>query len=168
MYIWVFKEGVDHPIKAELVARTKCELITPGVVHPYDYAMIHMEEDLRLPGLKIAEPDVLKMGEKVIFTGSTGGFAFFSRFGYITQLDKYFQEDYEGKLTLASWEKFPYWTVYPGGPGDSGGPVTNIKAEIVTIMYCGVTNYSEEYIFGNPTQIIWDFLKEFKLEHLAR
>ncbi len=167
MYIWVFKEGIDHPIKAELVARTKCELITQQV-HFNDYAVIHMEEDLGLPGLKIAKPDTLKMGDKVIFTGSTGGFAFFSRFMYVTKLDEYFQRDYEGKLERLFWEKFPFWTVYPGGPGDSGGSVTDIKGEIVTIMYCGVTNYSEEYIFGNPTQIIWDFLKEYNLEHLAR
>lgn len=167
MYIWVFKEGIDHPIKAELVARTKCELITREV-HFYDYAVVHMEEDLGLPGLKIAKPGTLKMGDKVIFTGSTGGFAFFTRFGYVTKLKDYFQRDIEGKLELSPFEKFPFWTVYPGGPGDSGGFVVNIKGEIVTVMYCGVTNYSEEYIFGNPTQIIWDFLKEYNLEHLAR
>ncbi len=167
MYTWVFKEGVDHPIEAELVARTECELITQGV-HFNDYAIIKMEEDLGLPGLKIAKPGTLQLGDKVIFTGSTGGFAFFSRFGYMTKLDEYFQKDFEGKLERFSREKFPLWTVYPGGPGDSGGSVINIKGEIVTIMYCGVTNYSEEYIFGNPTQIIWDFLKEHNLEHLAR
>ncbi len=167
MYIWIFKEGVDHPIKAELVARTECELITREV-HFNDYAIIKMEEDLELPGLKIAKPDTLKMGDKVIFTGSTGGFAFFTRFGYVTKLEEYFQRDIEGKLELVSLESFPFWTVYPGGSGDSGGSVVNIKGEIVTIMYCGITNHSEEYIFGNPTQMIWDFLKEYNLEHLAR
>ena len=167
MHIWVFKEGVDHPIKAELIARTKCELITREV-HFYDYAVIKMETDLELPGLKIAEPDSLKMGNKVIFTGSTGGFAFFTRFGYVTKLQNYLQKDIEGKLELSSLEKFPFWTVYPGGPGDSGGFVVDIQGEIVTVMYCGITNYSENYIFGNPTQIIWDFLKKYNLEHLAR
>jgi len=167
MHIWVFKENIDYPIQATMVARTRCELIT-RYVHFYDYAIIHLEEDLELPGLKIAKPGTLKMGDKVIFTGSTGGLAWFTRFGYITKLQKYFQKDYEGKLKLSSFEKFPFWTVYPGGPGDSGGFVTNVKGEIVTVMYCGVTVYSEEYIFGNPTRIVWDFLKEFKLEHLAR
>ena len=167
MHIWVLKEGIDHPIKATMVARTKCELITQGV-HFNDYAVIKMEEDLGLPGLKIAKPGTLRQWSKVIYSGSAGGFAFFSRAGNITSLQYFFQKDYEGRLHLSFWEDFPYWIVYPGGPGDSGGPVTNIKGEIVTIMYCGMTVYSEEYIFGNPTQMIWDFLKEYNLEHLAR
>jgi len=167
MSVWVFKEGIGHPIKAKLIVRTECELISEGV-HFYDYAIIKMEEDLGLPGLKIAKPDSLKMGDKVIFTGSTGGFAFFTRFGYATKLQNYLQRDIAGKLGLSSFEKFPFWTVYPGGSGDSGGFVVDTNGEIVTVMYCGLTNNSEMYIFGNPTQIIWDFLKEYNLEHLAR
>ena len=165
MYIWVLKEGIDHPIKASLAVRTQCEI---SQIFSDDYAIIKMEENLGLPGLKIAKPDQLKDGDKVIFTGSTGGLAFFSRFGSITKLQHFFQKDTEGRLHLSFWEDFPFWTVYPGGPGDSGGSVVNLDANIVTIMYCGITVYSEEYIFGNPTQMIWDFLKKYNLEHLAR
>lgn len=165
MQIWVLKEGVDHPIKATIVARTENEI--SGIFFD-DYAVIKMEEDLGLPGLKIAKPSTFRQWSRVIFSGSTGGFAFFSRAGNITTLQYFFRKDYEGRLHLSFWEDFPYWTVYPGGPGDSGGPVTNIEGEIVTVMYAGVEVYSEEYIFGNPTQMIWDFLKKYNLEHLAR
>jgi len=165
MYIWVLKEGLDHPIKAGLIARTENEI---SGIFSDDYAVIKMEEDLKLPGLKIAKPSKLRDGDKVIFTGSTGGLAFFTRFGSITKLQHFFQTDTEGRLHLSFWEDFPFWTVYPGGPGDSGGPVVNFKGEIATMMYCGITVFSEDYIFGNPTEMIWNFLKKYNLEHLAR
>jgi len=165
MHIWVLQEGIDHPIQASLVVRTQCEV---SQIFSDDYAIIRMEENLGLPGLKIAKPNKLKDGDKVIFTGSTGGLAFFSRFSSITKLQHFFQKDTEGRLHLSFWEDFPFWTVYPGGPGDSGGPVVNFKGEIVTVMYCGITVYSEDYIFGNPTQMIWDFLKKYNLEYLGK
>lgn len=164
MYIWVLKEGVDHPIKAHLVARTESEI--SGVFYD-DYAVIKMEEDLGLPGLKISTQD-LKDGDKVMFTGSPGGLAFFTRFGFITRMQDYFKKDDQGVLHLSFWENFPYWTVYPGGPGDSGGFVANIKGEIATVMYRGLTVYSEEYIFGNPVKFLWDFLKKYNLEYLGK
>lgn len=164
MYIWVLKEGVDHPIKAHLVARSENEI---SKVFYDDYAVIKMEEDLGLPGLKISTQD-LKDGDKVIFTGSPGGLAFFTRFGFITRLQNYFKKDDQGVLHLSFWENFPYWTVYPGGPGDSGGFVANMKGEIATVMYCGLTVYSEDYIFGNPISLLWDFLKKHNLEYLGK
>lgn len=164
MYIWVLKEGADHPIKAYLVARSENEI--SKVVYD-DYAVIKMEEDLGLVGLKISTQD-LKDGDKVMFTGSPGGLAFFTRFGFITRLQNYFKKDDQGILHLSFWEDFPYWTVYPGGPGDSGGFVANMKGEIATVMYCGLTVYSENYIFGNPISLLWDFLKKHNLEYLGK
>lgn len=165
MNIWMLKEGMDHPVKCKLIVRTKCELTK---ISSNDYAIVEMEENLGLPGLKIAKPDSLKMGDKVIFSGSVGGLAFFSRFGYVTQLKNYFTKDAQGRLTLTSFENFPFWTIYPSGSGDSGGGVTNVKGELVTIMYCGITVSSEAYVFGNPTQMIWDFLKKYDMEYLGK
>jgi len=164
MYVWVLKEGVDHPIKAYLVARSENEI--SKVVYD-DYAVIKMEEELGLPGLKISTQD-LKDGDKVMFTGSPGGLAFFTRFGFITRLQNYFRKDAQGILHLSFFQDFPYWTVYPGGPGDSGGFVANMNGEIATVMYLGLTVHSENYTFCNPVKFLWDFLKKHNLEHLGK
>ena len=150
--IWVFIPGWDHAVEAELVCKSK-----EGTFWD-DYAVIRLKEKVRLPGLPIAkkQPNV---GEKVIFTGSVGGFAFFSRFGYVTELHWNFRRAADGTLHLTPWEEFPYMVTFPGGPGDSGGSICNIKGELAGIMYCGVTNYSEEYIFSNPLSKLREFLK---------
>ncbi len=163
--IWILKEGVDHPIKAELIARTKCEYSGEMA---NDYALLKMEEDLGLPGLEIAKPGNLKHGQRVIFSGSTGGLAFFTRFGYVTQLQHFFSKDLEGRLHLSFWEDFPFWVVYPGGAGDSGGPVTNIQGEIVTMMYCGIAVHEENYVLSNPTAMLWEFLEKYNLKRLLK
>jgi len=163
--IWILKQGTDHPIKAKLIARTECE--KSGEM-ANDYALLKMEEDLGLPGLEIAQPGTLKDGQRVIFSGSTGGLAFFSRFGYVTKLQQFFSKDSKGMLHLSFWEDFPFWVVYPGGAGDSGGAVTNTQGEIVTVMYCGITVHEENYVLSNPTKMIWEFLEKYNLKRLLK
>lgn len=159
---YVFKRSLNHYVEADVVA------ISEGKEFNDDYAVIRLREDLGMPGLKIAKADSLKMGDKVIYSGSVGGMAWFTRFGRVTQFSHFFRRDESGKLHLSFYEKFPYWCVYPSGPGDSGGSVTNIYGEIVTIMYCGVNVYEEQYVFGNPTALLWDFLNKHDLGWLGQ
>ena len=157
--IYVFIPGFDHPVQADLVCKS------PGDNFYDDYAVLKLREDAGLPGLRVAEKQPVP-GEKVIFTGSTGGFAFFSRFGHVTELQWHFRTDNAGILHLTTWEEFPYMCVFPGGPGDSGGSICNVKGELAGIMYCGLTNYSEEYIFANPLDMLRKFLLKNNLGFL--
>lgn len=157
--IWVFIPGWDHAIEATLVAKSEDGCFWD------DYAVIKLTEKTGLPGLRIGDTQP-KPGEKVINTGSTGGFAFFTRYSRITELQYYFRRGSDDVLHLTPWENFPYLCVFPGGPGDSGGSVCNTSGELVAIMYCGLTNYSEEYVFANPLSILHDWLERNGLSHL--
>lgn len=159
--IWAFKEGIDHGIKCDLIARGD---IDADFVN--DYAIIKLQEDLMLPGLKISRIQPTS-GERVIFTGSVGGLAYFTRFGYITDLEWYFKVGEDGQLHLSQLGTLKFMVLYPGGPGDSGGSVKNMSGEIVGIMYCGIDIYSENYIMINPTEVLWNFLKAAGLERLG-
>jgi S1-C subfamily serine protease len=162
MVIWVFHESLDHPIQADVVAEsgTKTDF--------FDYAIIKLKENLGLPGLKVAAPDSAKVGDQVIFTGSPGGIGYFTRFMQLTKFEWFLQTNEEGILTIRRYEEFPFWCVFPGGPGDSGGSIKNLKGEIISVLYCGIEIYAENYIFGNPTQKIWSFLQSVGLEALGK
>ena len=122
-----------------------------------DYALLSMDKDLKLPGLILAEQDAV-IGEKVIFAGTVGGLCI-TRFGYSTQFKWLFIKR-DGKAVLTNWQKDYFLTVYPGGNGDSGGTITNIRGEIVGMMYCGVEIYGESYIFSNPMHRLREFLNK--------
>jgi S1-C subfamily serine protease len=157
--IWVFIPGWDHAVEADLVCKSE------GGAFWNDYAVIKLREKTRLPGLRIGDTQPLP-GDRVINTGSPGGFAFFTRYSHITEGQYYFTRGYDEKLHLTPWENFPYMVIKGGGPGDSGGSICNIQGELVGIMYCGITNYSEEYIFANPTSMLHDFLEKNGLGYL--
>jgi hypothetical protein len=159
--IWAFMEGLDRVIECELVARGNIDANWMN-----DYAVIKLKEDLGLPGLKIAKVEP-NCGDLVIYSGSVGGLAFFTRFGRITQLQAYFNVGSDGKLHLSPFGEGAYWIVYPSGNGDSGGSIKNLDGEIIGIMYVGVTVYDECYVFSNRLEYLWYFLKAAKLEHLG-
>ncbi len=144
--------GLDHPVKCEVIKQTdRSDDFTN------DYALLRMKEDVGLPGLKVASKDVLP-GEKVIFAGTVGGMCI-TRFGFCTYFKYFFKVD-EGVLKLAFWHDDAFITVYPGGNGDSGGTICNTKGEIVGVMYCGIENHLESYIFSNPVHRLHKFLEE--------
>ena len=157
--IWVFIPGWDHAVEADLVCKS------PDGNFCDDYAVIKLRERTGLPGLRISSTPA-KPGEKVINTGSTGGFAWFTRYSRVTELQFYFRRGMDDILHLTPWEDFPYLCVFPGGPGDSGGSVCNIRGELVGVMYCGLTNYSEEYVFSNPLRFLREFLLKNGLDGL--
>ena len=158
MKCWVFFDWMDRAVEAELVAVSENKDMSD------DYAVIKLKEDLGLPGLRIAAPDALQKGDPVIYSGSVGGCAFFTRYGYVTTFQKFLRRDKaDGRLHLSYWNDFKFWCIYPSGPGDSGGSIKNIRGEVVTIMYCGVAVYKEQYVFGNPTQMLIDFLNKHNL-----
>lgn len=157
--IWVFIPGWDHAVEADLICKSE-----DGTFWD-DYAVIKLREDVGLPGLRIGYTQP-QPGEKVINTGSTGGFAFFSRYSRVTSLQYYFKRGLDDILHLTPWEDFPYMCVFPGGGGDSGGSICNIKGELIGIMYCGLTNQSEEYVFANPLSLLHSFLAKNGLGHL--
>jgi len=157
--IWVFIAGWDHAVEADLVCKSELGQFWD------DYAVIKLREDTGLPGLRIGDKQP-KAGEKIINTGSTGGFAWFTRYSRVTELQYYFRRGYDDILHLTPWEEFPYMCIFPGGPGDSGGSICNTKGELVGIMYCGLTNYSEEYVFANPLYMLHEWLEKNELSHL--
>lgn len=161
--IWVFHQGTDHPIEADLIAITSNN---SDEDYYNDYAVIQLREDLGLPGIPIASHDV-KLGEKVMFGCSVGGTAYFLRFGYASWFKWYFRKDNEGKLHLTHRVNYHFTTVYPSGPGDSGSGIFNIRGELVGIAYLGVNVYEEMYCFANPIEMLWKFLDEHHLKYLG-
>jgi len=128
---------------------------------PYDdYTLLKIRKKTKLPGIKIAKKEA-NVGDKVLFSGSTGGVLFRLRFGYLEDW-KYFLRKHtgSGKLGLVSWHEFPFLCVHPGGPGDSGGGIFNNKGQLIGMMYCGIAMYDEEYIFSNPLDMLKAFLKD--------
>jgi hypothetical protein len=158
--IWVLKEGVDHPMPAELVA------ISKGKDSTDDYAVIKVAENMGMRGIRISKSEP-KRGEKVMFGCSVGGSAFFLRFGWLAQYKWYFAKDSLGNLHLKKWNEFHYNTLYPSGPGDSGAGIFNIYGQLVGIMYCGINVYEEMYCFANPISMLHDFLNNHGLEWLT-
>jgi len=124
-----------------------------------DYALLKLRQPAGLPGIKIAKREPQLM-DPILFSGSTGGMMFRLRAGYLEfSQGTLVQEQFSGRLAHVQWFDFPFYTVHPGGPGDSGGGIFNDKGELIGIMYCGVTNYSEEYIFSNPLDVLRGWLK---------
>lgn len=160
MKIYVYQKDAMLAIESELVA------ITSGPKFCDDYAVIKLSVPLGFPGLKLATIEG-RDGEPIIFIGSTGGLAFHTRYGFLTHASRYFEREGE-IMALNRWDDFDLVMTYPGGPGDSGGIIVNARGELLGIMYCGVTVYSEEYIFTNPIRMAWDFLTSNKLDGLAR
>lgn len=159
--IWIFhaRGGV---FEADLVAMSE------GKEFCDDYAIIKVKEDLGYKGIRIVQAENAKRGDKVIVIGSPGKIAFFTRFTYLTTFKNFLRRNDEGNLALSYYDEFPYWCIYPGGPGDSGGSIRNIYGNLISILYCGIELYSEEYIFANPTKMLWDFLKKNNLEWLGQ
>ena len=162
MSIWVFKDNLDQAIPATIVAKTDMEPWTD------DYAVIKTKEHFGLPGLKLAKSDEVKKFDKVIFSGSVGGLAFFSRMVNVTTFRNFFKRGADGKLHLSYWTDYNFWIVYPGGGGDSGGSVCTLDGKIFSIMAWGVIVYEEAYIMGNPTSKLLDFLHYHDLEYLGK
>ncbi len=162
MRIWVFKDRLNRAIEAKLVAKTDMNPWTD------DYAVIKMQEHMKLPGLRIADPKDIRKFDKVIFSGSVGGLAFFSRMVNMTTFRQFFQRGNDGNLHLSYWTDYNFWIFYPGGNGDSGGVPCTLEGEIITVMCWGISVYDEQYIMGNPTEMLLAFLKEHKLEHLGK
>lgn len=159
--IYVFKEGWDHPIEADIVA------ISEGNEFYDDYAVIKPREDLGVKGLKIAKPDDLKLGDKVIYSGTPGGMRV-TRYGHLTYTRWFFRRDqYDNRLHFSPFQDFDYLCVLCGGPGDSGGSMITIDGKLYSILYCGVHVYGTEYIFANPNFMLTDFLKKHKLEWIG-
>ena len=157
--IWVMREGVDHAIKAEIVAVSKRRDDTD------DYAVLKTTEDMGMKGLSLSKSEP-KRGEKVMFGCSVGGAGFFLRFGWLTKYKWFFSKDNDGNLHLKKWNKFAYNTVYPSGPGDSGSGIFNVNGQLVGIMYCGINVYEEMYCFANPLSMLHEFLENHGLEWL--
>ena len=162
MVPWVVRKGDANFHRATVLAKSEHKEFCD------DYAVLAVQtSSWRLPGLKIAKKEV-KKGERVILSGSVGGSAFFTRFCVTTSFHKFFKRDNEGQLHLSFWNEFEYLpTVYPGGNGDSGSSVCNLRGEIVGVVYCGVELYAEDYLFSNPLQMLKDFLEKYDLGYLG-
>jgi hypothetical protein len=153
IHVYAIFEGLDHPVECNVIA------VSEGKEFYDDYAVLKLNEDVKRNGLKIAKNE-FRHGEWVIFSGSTGGLAFWTRIGHAVDLRQYFFRDVNtGILHLGFLGKFYFLTVYPGGPGDSGGSIKNEHGEIIGLMYCGISLYDEQYILSNPLSILKVFLQ---------
>ena len=163
MKIWVFLDGIDHAIGADIVAKSGDDMPSN------DYAVLKLREILDdRPGLKITDVEVAK-GEKVIYAGSVGGTAFLSRYCYVTTFRDFFRKDAQGGLILTRWESFKFWTLYAGsGNGDSGGLVCKTDGTLTTVMYCGITIHGHNYTFANPLSMLMDFLEKHDLAWIGK
>jgi len=159
---WVIKKGDDKFCGATVLARSE------HLDFHDDYAVLAVRtQTWKMPGLKIASKEI-KKGERVILSGSVGGSAFFTRFCIATSFRYFFKRTEDGRLHLSFWNEFEFLpTLYPGGGGDSGSSVCNLKGEIVGVIYCGVELHAENYLFSNPLSVLKDFLKKSKLGHLG-
>lgn len=151
MHILIQGDSWEHPIKAIIVYCSKNKEFSD------DYALLRMTKSPNLPGVKVSDKG-FNTGDKYIAVGSSGGFAYLMRFGFIIPIQKFFRRDEFDELKIGKWENFPYTTIYPGAPGDSGGGVFNKKGELVTMMYCGVPD--RPYVFCNPNEMLQKFLIE--------
>lgn len=150
--VYCIFDGIDHAIEARVV------FVSEGKDFADDYALLKLGEDIKRQGLKFAGRE-FKHGEWVIYSGSTGGLAFWTRVGHAVDLRYYlYKGEADGILHLGMFENFAMTTVYPGGPGDSGGSIKNEKGEIIGLMYCGLSLYDECYIFSNPLWLLEEFL----------
>jgi S1-C subfamily serine protease len=161
MRIFVFIKGSRVALDGELMNKSN------PTTTPYDYAIVRTPDSTGLPGIKISRHEPM-LGDKVCYIGNTEGLAFNIRFGFIGQNKHYFRRGNEGALHLSFWEDFPFWTVTPGGSGDSGGGIFNDKGELVTLMYCGLTVADEGYVFANPNAMLWNYLDAQDMLWLGR
>lgn len=159
---FAFKDGMDHAVECDLVAKGDIEADWCN-----DYAVVRLREDLGLPGLKIATA-APKEGDLVIYSGSVGGLAFFTRFDTLQIIRGYFEVGQDGQLHLKLFGPDWFWVIHESGPGDSGGSIKNLKGEIIGIMYVGISVYQSQWVFSNQQFYLWQFLKANGLEYLAQ
>jgi hypothetical protein len=160
--MWVIYNGGDHPVKASVVAITK-KGVTP--VSP-DYAVLKVEEKMGKPGATLAAKQS-QVGERVYFSGSVKGAAFFLRSCRSTTLQQFLTRDQNGALRLVFASDEPLLTVYPAGPGDSGGGIFNEAGELTGVMFAGMQISQEMYVFSLGLDSLHAFLKANKLEYLV-
>jgi len=158
---WILQRHTDHPVPIKLVCCTDLR----KVQFQNDYAVAQLTEDLGLPGIEICDTEPAQ-ADPVMFTGTVAGAAYFARFGFLTEFHYFFRADDRGQLHLSKWCDAPFWTVYPGGGGDSGGGIFNTRGELIGIMYCGMKIADEQYVFSNSLCMLRDYLKQAGFEKL--
>lgn len=160
-HIYIFKKGYEWYYEADVIAKCYMQESTYD-----DYAVLKVRKDMHLPGVKIS-PTPPQIGDKVIYVGSPRGLAFCRRFGYLSSQKYRLYKADDGNLHIGYWERFEYYMVTGGSPGDSGGGIFNKKGELIGIMYYGV-NIGHTPVFSNPLKYLWRFLDVVQLRHLGR
>lgn len=87
-----------------------------------DLALLQANFDLPTPYARVADPRKLKVGQEVLAVGSPLGFAFSVSHGIISALNR----DGLGVYNMTQSDAFL-------NPGNSGGPLFNLKGEIIGI-----------------------------------
>jgi len=163
--IWVLVKGLAQPIGADVVA------VSPRVpeseIAVDDYAVLKLRTPLGRPGVRLASRPA-PLGGPVLFCGNVKGTAFLLRRCYSTEVNQFFIRRADGKLHLTYLiDSEPLLTVFPAGPGDSGGGIFNARGELVGVMYCGLSIADTMYVFSNPITKAREFLEKFGLGALA-
>jgi len=154
--VWVMVKGLERGVEASLVVMTT---YSPGEIFAADYAVLKLKDNLHRRGARVGRAPV-RMGDPVLFSGSVRGTAFFMRSCRATELHQVLGRDGSGVLHLSYLCEFPLVTVYPAGPGDSGGGLFNARGEIVGVMFAGTQIASEMYVFSFGLSMLREFLNK--------
>lgn len=154
--IYVFFRDKEDFVKASVVA-----IVDEG---PYDYAILKLEADMKIDGIKIAKKEAHE-GDNVAWGGSPKRHAFFLRFGKLQAMTHYFMVEH-GALSLREFD-VPFWAIFPGESGDSGGGIFNSSGELISIIYLKHPINGQIWLLANPNSYLWKFLKDNNLEHLG-
>lgn len=124
--IVTYRDGMRT--KAKVVRRNK----------HFDIAVLRVEDiNINVPGLSIADPSSIKLGDKVRTFGHPHGLVWMLSEGIVSR-KSYFPIGSEGK-------KFLIWTTAWIERGNSGGPLVNEDGEIVGLVMAMVAPYGSTY-----------------------
>jgi len=158
MEIWVYLRTDKKKIvrySAEIVCKTNLDH------NPWrDYAVLYVQEDLKLPGLKLAKKEP-RWGDRVIWSGSMSGFMYVMRGDHLGFMKDFFLRNETGYLSIRCWVDHPLYRISPGAPGDSGSMLLNKKGEILSVICWGI-NLSDQhcYLLANPLSMLRGYLAE--------
>lgn len=115
-----------------------------------DLALILTYDNPGIP-VKMTDSNTLKVGDRAISIGASFGFYSTLGVGYVTGLDRFVGlPPFSGIISVSTGIM----------PGNSGGPVFNVKGELIGISYAGMRS-SDNMGFVIPVNLVREKFKEF-------
>ena len=121
--------GESKFVKCVLSDRDEVEAAVVGVDPYTDIAVLKLNVDRRLPCVKLGNSDALESGQTVIALGSPHGLARSVSKGIVSVTDRYLEDDEFTSAAYHTWIQTDAAINF----GNSGGPLVNIKGEVVGV-----------------------------------